>query len=286
MAKIFCCGIVTLDIVNHVPHYPAEDEELRATRQQRRSGGNAANTAIVLGQLGHEVSLAATVASDETGDWLLERLRRAGIDSSACRRHHGNTPTSYIALSTATGSRTIIHHRDLAELTATELLASLPDELDWLHFEGRNVPELEKMLDGLPRPRDYRISLEAEKPRDGLERLFSHVDVVMVSRPWAEAHGYADATETLTALHANHPRQLFSCAWGAAGAWGCGADGKILHAPAVAVTRVVDSIGAGDTFNAGLIDALVGGQPFDEALTRANSLAAASLERQGIDYRG
>ncbi len=282
MAKILCCGIVTLDIVNHVPHYPAEDEELRATKQQRRSGGNAANTAIVLGRLGHEAALAATVADDDAGDWLLARLRRAGIDTSACRRHPGSTPTSHIALSAATGSRTIIHHRNLAELTAAELAAGLPDELDWLHFEGRNVPELEKMLAALPTPRRHRVSIEAEKPRQGLEALFDRADLVMISRPWAEAAGHDDAASALQTLHDRHPGQRFSCTWGAAGAWHCDRDGRIVHTPAMPLAKVVDSIGAGDTFNAGVIDGLVRGRSLADAVAHGVELAAASLTIEGI----
>ncbi|MGD8712214.1 MAG: carbohydrate kinase, partial [Thiohalophilus sp.] len=40
MSRILTTGIATLDIINQVDHYPAEDEELRAELQSIRCGGN------------------------------------------------------------------------------------------------------------------------------------------------------------------------------------------------------------------------------------------------------
>ena len=48
MSHILTVGIATLDIINLVDHYPAEDEEMRALAQHIECGGNAANTASVL----------------------------------------------------------------------------------------------------------------------------------------------------------------------------------------------------------------------------------------------
>ena len=52
MVRVMCVGIATLDIINRVEQYPAEDSEVRALAQSQRMGGNAANTATVLAQLG------------------------------------------------------------------------------------------------------------------------------------------------------------------------------------------------------------------------------------------
>lgn len=59
--EILCVGIVCLDIVNHLSHYPKEDEDIRASHQTRQSGGNASNTAKVLSLLGRKCELLSTI---------------------------------------------------------------------------------------------------------------------------------------------------------------------------------------------------------------------------------
>ena len=51
---VLCVGLVCLDIVNYCERYPQEDEDIRATDQKWRKGGNAANTLSVLRLLGRE----------------------------------------------------------------------------------------------------------------------------------------------------------------------------------------------------------------------------------------
>ncbi len=283
MTRILCCGIVTLDIINHVPHYPAEDEELRATAHERRSGGNATNTARVLAQHGHEVALTSTVADDAHGDWLLAELTRAGVDTRYCPRLSGTTPTSYILLNTRNGSRTIVHYRDLAELAASEIQQAITGQFDWLHFEGRNVMALKKVLVQRQPDRRQHVSIEAEKPRDGLETLFPFADIIMLSRPWAEAAGHDEPASLLRALKQQYPQQRFTCTWGQDGAWFSDPAGDPIHVPALPVARVVDSIGAGDCFNAGLIHALSTGNTLEDAVHYATALAAKKISQQGVD---
>lgn len=56
----------------------------------------------------------------------------------------------------------------------------------------------------------------------------------------------------------------------------CYRDGTILHAAAPAV-RVVDTVGAGDTFNAGLLSALSRGADMGEALQLGIAVAARAI---------
>lgn len=282
MARILCCGIVALDVINQVPHYPAEDEELRATAQERRIGGNAANTCSVLAQHGHDVALAATVAKDEHGDWLLTQLVHAKVNTGHCLRLPGATPTSYILLNQHNGSRTIVHYRDLAELPAEHIQQAIHNPYEWLHFEGRNVAALQAVLKQLPPERGYGLSIEAEKPREGLEALFPLADVVMLSRPWAEAAGYTEPAALLQALQQQYPQQQFTCTWGKHGAWFCGPQDNIGQVPANLVAKVIDTIGAGDAFNAGLIHQLTAGATLESAVHYATALASRKVTQHGI----
>src|SRR5512143_319051 len=94
LARILAVGNATLDIINIVDGYPAEDMEVRATAQQIRRGGNAANTLVALSQLGHQCSWAGTLANEPDGSLILADLTRYRIDTCAVHTiAHGKVPT-------------------------------------------------------------------------------------------------------------------------------------------------------------------------------------------------
>ncbi len=278
MSNILAVGIATLDIINTVAAYPREDEETRALAQSRARGGNATNTLVILSQLGHVCSWAGVLPREPDAQVVVDDLDRHGVDMAAVQRpESGKLPTSYIALSAHTGSRTIVHYRDL-----TEYDFSAFDELDlasydWIHFEGRNISELAKMLSRV-RQAGVACSLEVEKPRDGIETLFDLPDVLLFSRAYAQSAGFNSAEDFLCSRSWVQPAFV---AWGQAGACCRTTDGEVLSAPAP-VVDVVDSLGAGDVFNAGVIDGLLRKQPVQEALGNAVRLASGKCARKGL----
>lgn len=281
---VLVVGNAVLDVILTVDHYPAEDEEMRAGARRLAVGGNAANTAQVLAGLGHRVCLLATVAADAEAQTLLQGLGAADVDCTyLVHCGHGHTPLSYILLNAAHGTRTIVHHRDLDELTLADFQALPLATYAWIHFEGRNVDRLGEMLRHL-RAIGFtgRVSLEIEKARPGLEALMPLADLLLFSRPCAEAQGHRSATSLLDAMGAHLPGVAMTCTWGAAGAWARDAQGRLHHAPAYVPSRVVDSLGAGDVFNAGMIHALLAGRELPAALAAASRLAGQKVGVAGL----
>ncbi|WP_024329088.1 PfkB family carbohydrate kinase [Thioalkalivibrio sp. ALR17-21] len=292
MARILMTGIVTLDHVLDVDTYPAEDAEVRADASRTRPGGNAANTAALLAQFGHRPELAAVVAEGAAGDDLIRRLRERRIHDRHLVRRPGATPTSHILRARDTGSRTIVHHRDLPELAVEDLNGVAWEEYDWLHFEGRNPEVLARVLATVRDcVYDAPVSLELEKPRDGLEACIPFADILMVSRDWARARAErtgaggdtaATCEAALRALMEEHPEAIITVTGGPAGAW-IGFRGRVEHCAPTPGLTVIDSVGAGDAFNAGLIDAIASGEPPERALVAAVRLAERKLAQDGFD---
>lgn len=284
-ARILAVGIATLDIINSVADYPAEDDEIRAVSQRLCRGGNATNSLTILSQLGHQCHWAGVLADDPDARHIEADLERHQIDTSAVLRlAEGKVPTSYITHNLANGSRTIVHHRDLPEYPFSQFQQIDLSQFDWLHFEGRNVAETNKMLawakqqaPGLPR------SVEIEKERDGIDSLFELADVLLFSKAFAQGRGYTNAQSLLNALQPQCRMTKLICAWGEAGAWAI--DNKQeFHSPAFPPTRLIDTLAAGDTFNAGIIDALLQGQTLEIALQSACRLAGQKCGHQGLDF--
>ncbi len=333
MKRILVTGIATLDIVNTVPAYPEEDAEIRASSHEIRRGGNAANTAVVLAQLEHAVRWLGVLSDDANARCICEAMSSAGVDHrDAPVVKGGAAPTSYVTLSRQTGSRTIVHYRDLRELSYEDFARVGLEDLDWLHFEGRNVDVLPDMIrEARRRAPGVPISVEVEKPRPGIEVAAAAADVILCSRVYAQSLGFDDGGSFLAAAagseglftngaEAGAPqwnvtggagertepstgedagagggrkpgrprpgigvgRRTVFCAWGDNGAWVRDETGAIHHEPPYLPPSVIDTVGAGDVFNAGVIHGLLTGDDVRHTLAQANRLAGKKCGRRGF----
>ena len=288
MAKLLGIGNATLDIIHLVDSYPKENDEMRCRERYVRRGGNTANTLVVLSQLGVVCSWAGTLVDNEDGTLIRDGLLAHGIDAGHCHYvERGSVPVSSILVNTRNGSRTIIHYRDLPEYSARDFESVELDLFDWLHFEGRNVNDTRLMLERVRRLRpSLPVSIEIEKLRDGISSLFPYADVLLFSRTYAEALGYRDPMSLLYAVQPQCPQALLFCAWGDAGAAALDRQGRASQHDAVVPDMVVDTLGAGDTFNAGIISACLDGLDVAASLARACQLAGKKCGQPGFDHLG
>ncbi|CAG8890596.1 unnamed protein product [Penicillium egyptiacum] len=272
----------------------------------RRRGGNCPNTLEVLGQLlqygpsSAESSLnlitvlpsKTSVASQQIQASLGNKVR---LDSCIYREIFSEPASSYIITSQATGSRTIVNYNELPEMTCAEFATAVESLLavtgrPWFHFEGR-APDV--TLECIRYLREHflgtEISVEVEKPgRPGLQELADAADVVIYSKGWAQSNGYTSAEDCLRDQSLKTSRaSLLCCTWGHEGAAAFEPKtGNFAHVPAhIEEGGVIDTIGAGDTFNAGLLYGLIyRGQDwgFRKRLEFANLIAGLKVTREGF----
>lgn len=287
MARILGIGNATLDIINSVDRYPHEDSEQRALSQRICRGGNTANTLVVLNQLGHHCSWAGVLAEEPDAGHICADFDRYQVDySPALRVAQGKVPTSYIISNRRNGSRTIVHVRDLPEYPAERFQGLGLQDYDWLHFEARDVAEIRQMLDYADTMHpDIPVSLEIEKWREGIEQLYDYPAVLIFSRAFVEHEGYSEPNLFLQTMREQCAAERLVCAWGDQGAYALDEEGVSIHSPAHPVADIVETLGAGDTFNAALIDALLKKEPLDVALYQACELAARKCGIEGFDLQ-
>lgn len=292
MTNILGVGIATLDIVNRVAAYPTEDSEVRALSQEIRRGGNVTNTLVVLSQLGHHCQWAGTLADDASSQAIRHDLAQYAIATGYVQQVPGtHTPTSYITLSAENGSRSIIHHRDLPEYGLDAFRQIDLRAQDWLHFEGRNVDAVAAMLQHARQQHPaLPLSVEIEKPRKHIEQLCDLADLLIYSRQYARqqlgedapANSNGAAARFLQHMQHQAPQATHVCSWGEHGAFGIEPNGKLQHSPAFVPAKVVDTIGAGDTFNAALIHARLSRQNLTDSLRSACQLAGQKVGQTGF----
>jgi fructokinase len=234
------------------------------------AGGGPFNTAVAFGRLNVPVAFLGAVSRDAYGEILTQLLHDAGVDTSL--EHRSDLPTP----------KATVHHADdgrnsytfsLAETAFTDLsaeqLPSLPESAWAIHvgtlalaidppagaYEAlldREAGARRIILDPNVRP---AIFGEADAYRRRFERLARLADIVKLSDDDA-AWIYPDVppTDVVELILACGPR-LVALTCGSSGALAC-SRGASVHVPAMPV-RVVDTVGAGDSFGAALIAALI-----------------------------
>ncbi|XP_050989944.1 ketohexokinase isoform X4 [Labeo rohita] len=280
--KILCIGLVCLDIINVVDKYPEEDTDTRCLSQRWQRGGNASNTCTVL-----------SLAPGPVADFILNDFQMYKIDISLLLEHaECSFPASVVISSVTTGSRTILHmNRNLPDVSVEDFSKVDLSQYKWIHWEGRNADEQVKMIE---RVREYNskqeeknritISVEIEKIREPLYQLFPLGDLVFVSKDVAQHFGFTSAAAALKGFCGRLRKgATLICAWAEKGADAMGPDGVIIHSDAFPPEKLVDTLGAGDTFNASMIYSLSNGGSLQDALTFGCQIAGKKCGVHGYD---
>jgi fructokinase len=250
-------------------------------------GGGPFNTAIALGRLGVPVAYLGSLSRDEYGGLLATALTDAGVDMSLVRRSPAPTPLAEVHRQ-QDGSSTYTFH-----LTGTSFTDLPPEAVPALpeHAWAIHVGTLALAIDPPAAAYEALIAREAGsrvivldpnvRPavfgdqaayRTRFERVTALADIVKLSdhdAAWIYPELELDAI--LERILGLGPR-LVAITLGPLGAIAASPDGR-ARLPAFPVT-VADTVGAGDSFGAALLAALVergavgpgATRPLDDAL--------------------
>lgn len=260
---------------------------------RRMVAGSPLHVAVHLAALDWESYLVARLGSDNDGEWILETLSDHGVANDMVEMDN-ELPTGTVEIVFSDDGSHDFTIRGPAAWDAIVGPESLPDH-DVFVFSGlaardaRSAGALWRLL-GLSTARIKAFDVTMRPPdvvSDVIIRGLAESTLLKVNDEEASAVadivGMASPAEWMTA----NPSLSWVCVThGEDGADLYSKDGDHASVPGVSV-RVVDTVGAGDTFNAGLIDALARGEDSERALIRAQALAATTLnQRGGLPKRG
>ena len=288
-------GNLNLDIIlGPLDRWPSPGTETILPDTALRAGGAAANAALALHALGTPLRLHGDVGDDAFGDVLLAELDVLGDATATVSRIHA--PTAYSVGITHIGDErtffTFLGHLEKYDPTTlnSTLARSDGDILlicGYFLVPGLRGEHLERTL-RIAAERHHTVVLDTGWPSEGwttaireeLAALLPNVDLVLPNAGelagWTGMEGLEPA---LTSLESQGPRAVVKL--GPEGAAWLDS-GKLRRLPSPA-DRVIDTVGAGDAFNAGLLAALQRGHPLEasvEAATRTAVFAIATDPRR------
>lgn len=298
---IICCGEALIDML---PRQLPDGSDVFLPVP----GGAVFNTAIALGRLGENAGFISGVSTDMFGQQLVAFLEESGVDARLCVRSANPTTLALVKLSDGQAEYSFVDENTAGRMIDPASVPDVPEHTKALHFGaislisepcGSAYEELHRRnrdttvlsLDPNIRP---GFVADEQGYRARLERMIATSDIVKVSE------------EDLEWLEPGRTFDSIAREWIASGVavviLTMGADGARALTASLDVSvpgqnvSVIDTVGAGDTFNAGLLASLrasgvlrksalgsLDRQTLQSALIFASRVAAVTVSRAGAN---
>jgi len=290
--RLIVIGDVGVDLVlGPIAEWPRVGTEALVERSELRAGGSAGNAALAVSYLGGHSQLLSVVGNDEPGAWLRGQLQPLGAMLAVC-----DAPTTLsVGLIHSCGERTFFTTRGHLEAFSYEVLrplippapgASSIALLSGVFLTPALHPAYPLLIREL-RSLGYDVALDTNWPPQGWSAALraevaswvSASDHVLLNE--LEVRSLADTTDLTAAIERLAPMlkrgATLVVKTGARGA--IGAEDGLRCECAAPQASLFDTVGAGDSFNAGYLLARLDGAGLAEALAAGCRAASAIIAR-------
>jgi fructokinase len=255
---IVCCGEALIDFL---PRKGADGADVF----QPFVGGSVLNVAVALGRLGAPAGFLSGLSSDFFGTMIRKALHDSKVDTALCLVSGRPTTLAFVRLNKGNAEYAFFDEGSAMRMMDEDDLPAIPAAVTALHFGSIS-------LAAEPCGSAYETLMRSESPlrvisldpnirpsliknREGylarLERMIGMADIVKLSREDLDWIAPGADFETVAAGWLRRGPALVVLTQGAEGARAIGRR-RSVFVPSVAIT-VADTIGAGDTFSAGLL---------------------------------
>jgi len=296
--QVIAIGEILIDFVSTKPGPYSE-----APAFEKCFGGAPMNTIVGVSRLGVSTGAITAVGDDPFGQFLMGELERNKVDVSQVKVKKGRRTTiAFVANEPTSGERTFFFYRKpwTAE-TADSALE--PNEIDpsyiakacILHVSGFALsqnPCREAVFEAIncARKTGVKVSFDPTLRVDvwnsvaTLRKTYSRAlrlcDIATFSSEEAEFIFGTSETEEAAQRALRYGIGIVGIKLGERGAYIINKDGTRVQAPAFKV-KAVDTTGAGDGWNAGLLVGLCKGWDLEKCVTVANALGAMVVTKRG-----
>ncbi len=288
-------------LVDFVATEPVSYTEVPAF--QKCFGGAPMNTLVGVARLGSTSGAITAVGDDPFGQFLVQELKRNGVDTSRVRAKKGTLTTlAFVANDPETGERSFMFYRKPWVSGTSDSSLSVGD-IDFeyvgnakiLHVSGFALsqnPSRNAVLAAVKHARkegvkvsfDPTLRLDVWSSEQTIRRFYGQMlgmsDIATFSREEAAFIFRTDDPEKAAEKALKRGVSIVGIKLGSDGALVMTKEGKKVHEPAFKV-KAVDTTGAGDGWNAGLLVGHLKGWDLETCVTVANAVGALVVTKRG-----
>ncbi|PTE24329.1 ribokinase [Staphylococcus equorum] len=283
MENIVVIGSSSIDLVVKTDVLPQAGETVMGNSFFTTTGGKGANQAVAAARLSNKVYMIGAVGDDENGKQIIENLEQNNVDTTFMDKIENETSgTAHITLF-EDDNRIIVVPAANNHVTHEKVLPKLErfgaGDIILMQHE---IPEhtIKEVTDYAVK-HDMKVILNPAPYRNIDKEIIDKVTWITPNESESELLFESGVDEALKA----YPRKLIVTK-GAAGAMFYNDSQQLVKGYK---KKVVDTTGAGDTFNGALAVALIENKPLEEAVDFANlagSFSVTGLGAQGaMPYR-
>ncbi|MFZ3590030.1 ribokinase [Bacillus sp. DJP31] len=274
--KITVIGSINMDLVTRTTSLPQMGETVLGSSFLTTPGGKGANQAVAAAKLGADVTLIGCVGDDMFGDQLKRHLQNQGVRTDYIKTVKVETGIASITL--ANGDNSII----VVPGANSELSVQMVEELEH-EIAGSKVLLLQLEI---PLATVYKAVELANKHK--VRVILNPAPIQLLPKELLQKVDYLTPNEyeqtlliTASQLTATERKEIEEKCIVTKGNKGVSFFEKFFTEVPAYTVEVVDSTGAGDSFNGALAVALGEGKMLQEAILFANAVGALSVTKLG-----
>ncbi len=291
MMDVLCIGLIVADIVAQpVKEFPEKGKLVLVDNIELHNGGCATNTGITLARLGVKTGVMGKVGEDGFGRFLLEVMKREGIDVSGVRKDETSHTSATCVLVDPDGERRFIHYIGAnGKFSLSDIDWEVVEEYKLVHVAGACImPSLDgeplgKLMERLKKM-EKTTSLDTAWDATGewlprIESALPYVDYFIPSLEEARELSRRVAPEDIADFFHEKGVKNVVLKMGEKGSFISTPDFK-MTIPAFKV-KAVDATGAGDAFAGGFLKGILEGWPLEKSVKFANAVGAFCVQAIG-----
>lgn len=278
MKKAMVIGSISTDFVVTTQTIPQEGETVIGESFQTHFGGKGANQAIALSRSGVSVFMLGAVGDDQYGKQLIQNLQDNQIDTQAVQVNDAiESGSAHIQIQSGDNRIIVVPGaNDTVSIAQIQANQNLINQMDMVVLQNElPLGTIEYLID---------FCFEQQIPT-----IYNPAPVKKINQAYLDKVTYLTPNEheivqlfdeeNYMEVLKRYPNKLIVTLGSKGAAFFDGE--QIVTVPAQTVKDVVDTTGAGDTFNGYLANGILAGYSLAESLALGNAASALAIQTAG-----